>query len=201
MALKLITPPAVTPISLAEARLHLRVDGTEEDSLIEGLIQAATQHIDGADGWLGRALVTQTWELQLDEFPRSAIEIPLPPLQSIVSVKYIDPDGVEQTLGTEGYAVDNVSVPGWIVPAAAGWPATMCTINAVKIRFVAGYAGDVNSSPVDLAAGVPAPIKAALKLLLGTWFSQRESVVIGQTPTEMPMAVQALLAPYKLWRF
>jgi uncharacterized phiE125 gp8 family phage protein len=197
--LKLILAPDHEPITLIEARLHLRLDATgspashPDDALVTSLIKAARQHIDGKDGLLSRALITQTWELQLDGFPVNEIRLALPPLQSVSSVKYDDTAGVEQTVATANYAVDAVTPPGWVIPITGfSWPATMETPNAVRIRFVAGYGN---------AAAVPEPIKAAMKLLIGHLYENREEVAVAQTVSILPMAAEALLSPYVFWTF
>lgn len=140
MALKLITAPATTPISLAEVRSHMKIDSASENARLERLINAATGFYDGEYGLLDRAIVSQTWELHLDEFPASEIKMPLPPLISVTSVKYDDVNGVEQTVDSGDYYVDTVSQPGWIVPVSGFcWPSTLDAINTVRVRFVAGY--------------------------------------------------------------
>jgi uncharacterized phiE125 gp8 family phage protein len=94
MALTLITPPTVQPISLVEAKQHLRVVDNDDDDIIQLYIQAATEYVDGPYGFLGRALVTQVWQLTLDSFSAAhEIKIPLPPLQGIISIEYDDPSG------------------------------------------------------------------------------------------------------------
>lgn len=192
MALKLVTPPTDTPVSLAEMKEHLRVDQSNEDTTITALIQAATAHLEGEDGWLGRALMTQTWDLQLDTFPDGSISVPLPPLQSVTSITYLDSTGASQTLDPATYRVDVVSKPGVIARLSDQWPDVQDTVGTVTIRFVAGYQD---------AASVPAPIKAAMKLLVGHWYENREAVTLAQIPSELPLAVQSLLASYKIWRF
>ena len=130
MHLKLITPPSGEPLTLAEARAHLRLDvsgsppSSPDDALLTTLITLARQNFDGRDGWIGRALMTQTYDLLLDGFPgnhmfdylyrgqphfrmgrhrrEEAISIPLPPLQSVASIKYVDTNGVLQTMDTGG---------------------------------------------------------------------------------------------------
>lgn len=209
MSLRLITAPSVEPVSLTEAKAHLRIDHTDDDTLIGLLIAAVRQHIDGRDGWLGRALVSQTWELVLDSFPGgcyryghstgSEIKIPIPPLRSITSITYDNEDGDATVLSSDDYTVDTDSVPGWVVPnSETPWPTTINAINAVRIRFVAGYAPTTDSPP-DLTANVPAPIKAALLLMLGTLYENRQDVVIGQTAIQMPWSVKALLDPYRIY--
>ena len=165
MSLKLITAPSTDPVDLATAKAHCRVIGTSEDSLITLYSSAATGNLDGPNGVLGRALVTQTWEYVLDSFPSEAIQMPLPPLQSVTSVKYIDTNGVEQTLSNTRYTVDTSGDPGWVIVDADGWPETMDTANAVTIRFVCGYG----------AAGlVPAPLRSAILLHIGDLYENRQ---------------------------
>jgi uncharacterized phiE125 gp8 family phage protein len=194
--LQLITAPTAEPISLVEARLHLRLDATgspaahPDDSLVSSLITAVRQHLEGKDGWLGRALVTQTWELVLDEFPDNEIRIPLPALQSIVSIKYDDAAGAEQTVSASDYVIDVVSEPGWVLPVTGvSWPDTYDTVNAVRVRFTAGYGN---------AASVPEAIKSAMKLIIGDLYENRQEAVIGASVAQLPRAVEALLSPYRI---
>lgn len=188
MALRLITAPATYPVTLTEVKSHLRVDHTDDDTLIQLYINAVTAHVDGKDGFLGRALIDQTWELVLDTFPDNEIKIPLPPLIEVLSVRYDDTAGVQQTISSLTYTVDNVSEPGWVVPAST-WPATFDGINAVRIQFRAGYL-DASSPPV---ANVPNDIKSAMLLMIGTLYAQRESVVVGEAAVEVPWAADVLL--------
>jgi uncharacterized phiE125 gp8 family phage protein len=205
MALTLITAPTVEPVSLVEARAHLRIDASgsppshADDSYVSTLLLAARKALDGKDGWLNRALLPQTWDLSLDTFPINEIRIPLPPLIEIVSIKYDDEDGIEQTVASTDYVVDDRAEPGWVVPALnVAWPATLETLNAVRIRFRCGYTS--GKSPED-ATGVPETIKLGLLLMVGTWYQNRESVVIGTTVAELPLAVDSLLLPYKVMWF
>lgn len=190
MALKLITAPTEEPVTLAEAKLHCRVDGSDDDALLIALIKAAR---DLAENQTGRALCTQTWELALDAFPDVEIELPMPPVQSIVSIKYLDFAAVEQTLSADVYALDSYgSQRHWVLPAqGASWPDTLDAANAVKIRFVAGY---------GLGVAVPPGIKQWMLLQIGHWYATRESVNGGNIVNEMPF-VGALLDPYRLYTF
>lgn len=180
-----VIAPAAQPISLAQAKAQVRVDFNDEDDLIAGLIEAATDYVDGWTGALGRALMTQTWELSLDEFPNGAINLPLGPCRQIVAVTYVAANGSTQTVSSADYTTDFNPVEGWVIPKAAGWPATMTTANAVTVRWVAGYAS---------AAAVPPGIKQAILLLVAHWYQNRELVGQGQA---LPFTVSALLAPYK----
>lgn len=198
--LKLITAPNVEPISLADARDHLRLVATgsplshPDDTIVTALILAARQLLDGKAGILGRQLITATWELSLDRFPENEIKIPLPPLQSIVSVKYDDVNGTEQTVSAANYVVDARSEPGWVVPVESfSWPDTMNTINAVRVRFTAGYG--------NAATNIPEPLIVAMKLLLAHWYQHRTPVIVGASAQDLPLSVEALISPYRIWEF
>lgn len=188
MGLKLKTGPTSSPITLAEAKAQCRVEITEthEDSLIQGYIDAATSYLD-AQGYLGRAIMTQTWLLYLDVFS-DAITLPMGPVQSVTSIKYYDENDVLQTLDADSYSVDIVSDPQWVVrTTAANWPIVASGINNVIIEFVAGD---------DVA---PAAIKQAILLLVAQWYANRENA--GAAMQEMPHAVTALLTNYRRFTF
>jgi uncharacterized phiE125 gp8 family phage protein len=188
MSTAIITAPGTEPITLDEAKAHLRVDLEAEDTLIEALITAAREQ---AEAYLKRALVTQTWELYLDEFPEQ-IDVPFPPLQSVTSIVYVDDDGVDQTLDTSTYTVDAKAQPGRIVPAYdESWPSTRAVPNAVTVQFVAGYGA---------ASAVPLSIKQAMLLMIGDMYENRESFVIGQSVNELPLTSERLLWPYRVFK-
>lgn len=189
MGLILTSAPAAEPISLAEAKLHCRVDGSDDDTLLTALIVAAREL---AEQQTGRALVTQTWKQTFDAFPLAAIALERPPLQSVTSVKYYDPAGVQQTLDAGAYTVHTSSQLGFIAPAAGTcWPSTQDRDEAVEVVFVAGY---------GTAAAVPQAIKQWMHLQIGHWEKNRESVNVGNIVNEMPY-VGALLDPYRILRF
>jgi uncharacterized phiE125 gp8 family phage protein len=196
MAIRLITPPAIEPVTLAEAKAHLRVDHSEDDALIGSFIEASRVY---CEQFTARAFITQTWEYVVDDFPLHEIMLPLPPLQSVTSVKYDDGGGVEQTLGVLDYEVDTVSQPGWVVPVTAGWPTNVWEgINSVRIRFVAGY-NPGTDSPIDLAANVPQSIKAAIMLHVGQLYAQREDIVVGTVVNRVPTGgIEHLLRQYRV---
>lgn len=182
-ALKIATAPAEEPISLSEAKLHLRVDISDDDDLITSQIVTARRR---AEKIAGRALVTQTWDYVLDAFPEGdTLEIPKPPLQSITSIKYYDEDGTEYTVDSGDYYVDTYGEPGRVVlKSSATWPSTtLREANGVIVRFVAGY-GD--------AEDVPEEFKQAIYLLVGHFYENREAVSDAKLlPT--PDGVMALL--------
>lgn len=191
MALALITAPTVEPITLAEAKTQCRVDSdlTDDDGLLGTLISAAREH---AENLTKRAFISQTWEKTLDAFPgagwcaawptvpngATAIPLAMPPLLSVVSVKYVDTSGVLQTLDPASYKVDDRVLPGWVVPAYGyTWPTARLEPNAVRIRFTAGYGA--------AATDVPTAIKAWVKLAVATLYKHRETTVVGKTVVEL----------------
>lgn len=191
MTLKLITAPSLEPVTLAEAKLHLRVDTADEDALISALITAARQR---AEHHLQRSLVTQTWERVLDAFPEAEIELGVPPVQGITSIVYADAQGVTQTISAAAYVLDAVRDPGWVLPASGyAWPATASTVNAVRVRFTSGYGAP---------SAVPESIKAWIKLHIGALYENREAVVSGNSAASTELAgrfTDGLLDPYRIW--
>lgn len=156
MSLALVTPPAADAVTLADLKAQLGVSGASQDALLTAVLKAAIQQIDGAAGWLGRALVLQTWELTLDDFDCEKIRLPLAPFKEIVSVKYVDANGVEQTLDPANYST-STGEPALLYPSYGNtWPATRCQLDAVKIQYRCGYGAD--------SSFVPDPIKAAIAL-------------------------------------
>lgn len=206
MGLKLVTAPADNPVTLAQAKAHLREDSDDFNDQIEAFIDAATAYADGPMGFLGRALIDQTWDLYLDAFPAVsvvgtrnvyAIEIPLPPLIEVVDVFYLDSNGVEQTFDAASYTVDDSSEPARIVLGSTGsWPTIQEAANAVRVRFRAGYLDQGVSPAVE---SVPGTIKAAILIMVGDLYQNRESSVIGQTVTKIPWSAEALLRRHRIY--
>jgi uncharacterized phiE125 gp8 family phage protein len=188
----LVVPPTIEPITLAELKLHLRVDGTVEDSPLTELIQSAREY---AEGFTKRKLITQIWDACLNYFPRTRfIELPFGNLQSVVWLKYKDCNGVETTL-TENtdYIVEiNGDQKGRIVlPYGKSWPSfTPYPSNPINIRFVCGW---------TTVALVPSKIKIAIKMLAGDYYNNREAYNNKQTYRNE--TVDALLYMEKLWEW
>ena len=189
MRVRVIQEPASEPVSLSDAKLHLRVDGSDDDALISALIVAARQ---SAEHQTSRALITQTLRLTLDAFPSGSdgVELLRPPVQSISAVQYVDASGNTVTLSTTQYGVDTVSQPAWLLPVyGTAWPATRDQANAVQIDYVAGY---------GTAAAVPQAIKQWMLLAIGDMYASREATVIG-TIAERLSFFDQLLDPYRVW--
>lgn len=189
---RLVTPPTVEPVSLDEAKEHLRVLSDDTDAEIESMIVAARQMVESGESWsLERSLITTTWRVVLDRFPK-CIELPRPPLISVSSITYVDTNGTTQTLSPSLYQVDSHNEPGRIVPAYGQvWPVTRDQINAVTVTYTAGYGAT--------AASVPMGIKQAILLCLGDLESYRQGTITGTIVNVLPH-IRALLNGYQ-WRY
>lgn len=220
--LTLTSPPAVEPVSLDEAKLQCRIDSDlyDDDDLVSALITAARQYVEEV---CGRALITQTWRLALPGFPgatgvlgvpvygvdplalpgtpvagsvafRYALRLTRGIVKSITSVTYVDGTGTTQTLDPASYILSADQWEATLTPAPGTmWPVTLVHPEGAVITYVAGYGDDATS--------VPQPIRAAIKLLVGHLYENRESVIVSASRAvvaEVPFTVDALLAPYRV---
>jgi uncharacterized phiE125 gp8 family phage protein len=190
MGLKLVTPPEVEPVTLAEAKAHLRLDTNTDDAYVSALITAARERVEL---FLRRALITQEFEYTIDCFTAGEIDLPRPPLQSIEWIKYIDTAGTLQTLPAENYVSDVSSNEIARIALAWNhfWPIARSSINAVVIRFVAGYG--------DSTEDVPQAIRHGILIEIANLYENREDLVVGQT-VEMMSVSERLLWPYRALR-
>jgi hypothetical protein len=216
MALRLVVAASEYPLALSDAKAHLRVTDSTEDTLITALIIAATEW---AEGYTNLRFCTQTWEKTsngfppvgrldlkqplvnlaglgfaqngtsvLDALPLGRIEL-LAPLQSLVSVNYLDTTGNNQLLSGSAYQADLYTQPGFICPAwGLDWPVARLALNSVRVQFVVGFGA---------AAAVPLSIKQALLLLIGHLYLNREATS-GFAISEIPYGVEALLARHRV---
>ncbi len=189
--LRVVTPPPVEPVTLDEAKLHCRIDVTADDDLIEALIQTARQY---CEGYQGRAYVEQTLEYTLSRWPRRrVIYLPRPPVAEILSVDYLDENGVAQPF--TDWIADTRGEPARVVlEDGESWPTeTLYPVNPVRIEYIAGYEADPGP-PIDYRANIPNMVKSAIKLCVGNWYENREAVLpAGHIGKELPMGAQALL--------
>lgn len=188
--MRLYAGPTVEAVTLEEAKLHLRVDQTAEDDLIQAMVEQARNWIEEL---YNLALVNQTWDLYLEEFPGTdELIVPKLPLSSVTGVFYTAYGSAEATYSSSNYVVDAYRQPGRIkLISGASWPGDeLIVANGVRVRVVCGF-GAAGSS-------VPRMIRQALLLLVGHWYENREATYQGKgSLDQIPMGVDALLWNWK----
>jgi uncharacterized phiE125 gp8 family phage protein len=178
MSLQLLSPPAVEPVSVAEAKAHLKLDTADDDALIATLITAARAR---AEWHTGRAFLTQSWRLCLDAWPSDdAVEVPLPPLVSVQEVAVTSADGVRTVFDPAAYRVDTASEPGRVI--FNGRPLSLRSRDCLEIAFTAGY-----------GITAPVPVCEAVLEIVADLYSHR-----GDEDGPVGLSGQALLAPYRV---
>lgn len=188
MALVLTGAPAIEPVTLDEAKAHLRAGGTLEDVLVSSLVLTSRLQIEAA---LDVAMIDQSWTLQLDRWPRrSEVEIPLSPLKGVTNVRVRDASGAWQDVPATAYLTDIASRPPRIVfHGGAARPQPGVPAAGIEITFTAGFGAT--------AASVPAPLKHAILLLTAHWYENREAAGARAAGVRMPDAVSDLIAPFR----
>ena len=189
MSLTLTGAPALEPISLAEAKAHLRVDSTAEDTFISSLITTSRLQVEAI---LGLALIQQSWTWRFDAWPPQGVELPLRPIISVASVRTQNSDLSYITIAADNYILDPQGPPPRLVPVGVGFAKPGVAALGVEIQFVAGF----GSAAID----VPPPLRQAILLLTAHWFENREPVIAGASVTTFPDAVIGLLEPYRMRR-
>jgi uncharacterized phiE125 gp8 family phage protein len=194
-----IEAPAATPVSTAEAQLQVRSEDPALLAHLGRIVDAATAR---AEAYCRRRFVSQKWRETFDEFPtgcrtaaarRRALVLSHPPLISVQAVKYIDANGVEQTVSSGDYVTRTSETPGEIVPVyGKEWPTPRSEPGAVRVDFTCGYGA---------AVAVPSAIRQAILILVATTFDNPASVITGTIATELPQSALWLLDPYRVTRF
>jgi hypothetical protein len=210
-ALKLVAAAALDPVALSDVKNYLRIEGTTDDTMLTGFISAATRMVEK---FIDRRLINQTWDLFLDDFPRSFnfdslregttegklseylsdkefIEIPLFPLQSVTHLKTFDDSNTEFTMSNSLYYVDTISEPGRLSLTNNGtWPSTVLRpVNGVNIRFVCGYGAN--------ASDVPFELRQAIMEIVGKFYSERGC---SESEDSIPKSALMLLTSYRVFR-
>lgn len=197
MSIVIVTPPAGYPVTLAEAKSHLRVTDTSHDERITAYIAAATKQVENMAEML---LAEQTVRLEIDGFPDGAIEIPIAPVQSITSVKYDDADNAETTLvaNTDYFVALGGRYPK--ISPVSEWPTAYDGKPAsVRVVMVVGY-DPGSSSPTLYGDNVPADLKHAILIKVKELFDVGGETIIS-TNTVSPSAntMEILTQPYRRW--
>lgn len=188
MTAALITPPALEPVSLEDAKAHLRLDSDDDDALVSAAIVAARVHVEALTR---RVLIEQGWRAYFDAWPRRRlVSLPVAPLISVEAVTVYDENGDATVVSADDYEVDAITVPGRLlllssVPAAVGR-----AINGIEVDLTAGYgASSVN---------VPAPLRQAIMMLVAHWYEHRGAVGHDLAGSAPPHGFHALIAPYRV---
>jgi uncharacterized phiE125 gp8 family phage protein len=187
--IQVVTPPASEPLTLAEVKEFLRVDHSDDDATLAIFIAAARQL---CESYTRLALMPTTFEEYFDDFPtysgdyKDEIHLSRSPVSAVTYVKYIDGNETTITANAADYKTDLISRPARISPDN-GWFGTYETINAVFIRYVAGFAD---------AASVPAPLKHGMLLIIGDMYENRTDSV-----KRLPTAAEYLWNPYRVFSF
>jgi uncharacterized phiE125 gp8 family phage protein len=187
MALVLTSGPAAEPVTVSEAKAHLRIDTSSEDVLISSLILTSRLHVEAA---LGLALINQTWMLVLDDWPADGhVEIPIAPLQAVSAVRVKNAAGATSLVPATSYLVDIASKPPRLVWNNTSPITPGRTVGGIEIDLSVGFGAS--------AASVPAPLKHAVLMLTAHWYEHRDPVEIGSTAARIPDAVTDLIQPFR----
>ena len=182
----LLTGPAAEPVTLAEAKLFLRVEHDDDDDLIEALIAGSRIHVEAQTR---RALITQTWRLTRDAWPDNGRLGVLPvPLASLVAARTYDAAGTAHTIDTAVFTLDKASAPALLAFMPGALPAPGRAAAGIEVDITAGYGAS--------AASVPEPLRQAIRLLVAHWYDNRG--LVGSEAAMLPASVAALLAPYRV---
>lgn len=187
----IVTPPATTPITLAEAKKQARIYHDSDDDQINMMIESATAIVEQ---YLQRKLITQTWKMFLDIFP-SEIKVLFGDLQSVTHIKYTDSDEVQSTFDSSKYLVDTDSEPGRIIlKTNETWPTDVLSPkNPIEIQFVTGYG--------DSSTDIPQDIRNAILWLVSYLYNYRHGVVTNNKMNieSLPFDWRSMLYPYRIW--
>ena len=188
MTAALITPPALEPVGLADAKAHLRLDSNDDDALITAALAAARVHVEAATR---RCLIEQGWRVYLDRWPRKRIVALSPaPLLAVDAVTVYDANGDPTTVDPDDYEVDTIAVPGRLMLSGAAPVTVGRAMNGIEIDVTAGY----GPSGVD----VPAPLRQAIMMLAAHWYEHRGAVGHDLAGSVPPLGFDALVAPYRI---
>lgn len=190
MTITVLVPPAGEPVSLAEAKLHLRVDGTDDDTLISGLITSCRERVERL---LGQAFITRRVREVRDAPPRGAIvHLAVGPVSTVHAVAVVAEDGAKTPISADVYTLDSAHVPGRLgLRAGQAWPGADTGFQAFEIEYDAGYGA--------AGADTPGPLRDAVLQLVAEAYAYRAPAERAEDAEEaaLPAAVNGLLAPYR----
>jgi len=190
MPLVMTNPPAAEPVTVDDAKAHLRIDTDAEDALIASLVLTSRLHIETA---LSLALITQSWTLLRDRWPITGhVDLPLAPLRSVGEVRVKNANGDATVIPEQSYLIDLASRPPRLVWNNCAPPLPGLAANGIEIELTAGFG--------DAADSVPAPLKRAILMLTAHWYEHRDPHEIGHDGARIPDAVSDLINPFRTIR-
>lgn len=185
--LRVSVAPATEPVTTAEAKIHLRVEISDDDAFISSLVASARLLVEKT---INTSLITQTWELVLDGFPNSdCIKLPNGPVQSVTSVKTYDENDTESVFSSSSYLVDTVS-DRLALNLDSTWPTDLRPRAGVKVTYVTGYGDD--------GSDVPQALKQAILEMVAYWYENRGDA--GQPVGAVLRSLEASLRPHRTLR-
>jgi uncharacterized phiE125 gp8 family phage protein len=184
----LLSGPAFEPVTLADAKAHLRVEHDDDDDVIAALIAGARIHVEAQTR---RALITQSWRLVRDAWPEDGRIAVLPaPVQALTAARVYRLDGTTQAIDTAAFVVEAGSAPAVLSFVSGALPAPGRSFAGIELDVEAGYG--------DAPADVPGDLRQAIKSLVAHWYENRGLIAAGQGVAVLPGSVAAMLAPYRV---
>ncbi len=188
MSAILLTPPALEPVTLADAKHFLRIEHDDDDDVIAALIASARVHVEAKTR---RALITQVWRLTRDMWPATGLLPILPvPLRAVTAIGVYRDDGMLQMLDVDLFDVDAGAAPAILAFDRGVLPNPGRPSGGIEIDVEVGYG--------DAADDVPAPLRQAIRLLVAHWYENRRLVAASGEVASMPASVSALISPYRV---
>lgn len=188
MTAYLLAGPATEPITLADAKAFLRVDGNAEDALITTLIVSARLHVEGVTG---KAMIAQTWRKLVDAWPADGtVRLARGPVLSLSAITAYDAEGDAHVVPLAGFVPEQGDAPARLI-----MPQTLPTLpvlrdrQAIEIDYVAGFGTDADTVPADL--------KQAMLTLVGYWFENRDAVIVAGSGAVVPPGFDRLVAAHR----
>lgn len=171
MGYRQIVAAAASPVTVAELKAYLVIEHSDDDAVLAEIINAATELAEHETG--GTAIMPQTWQLTLDGWPSDPVELRPGPVSAVSEARYLDSDGVQQTLAASVYQLQNSGLKAYFRLAYnQSWPDAQPSADAIEIDYVTGYAD---------AASAPSALKKAIMLIAGDLYENKEGQSIVRT--------------------
>lgn len=188
MTLSMLAGPRLEPISVAEAKLFLRIDNDAENDVIAALITTARLHVERLTR---RIVLEQTWRLYLDDLPKNnLVELGIGPVRDVLQVVCYNDDGEPRVIPAKDYVVDVSAVPARIKFRRSEYSSGTRILNGYEIDFIAGFGATT--------LHVPADIRQAIMMLVAHWFENRSAVAMDVNLVSTPKGVNELIKPYRV---